>query len=276
MVNWTLLSTALAILFSLARPPLGELTFPCQALHQVFYKVKKARCFGPMRIFFNRWQAVSAADVVGGVFIAQRDLLKALRSHALAGSGLTPETAEILIELYLAGSRLSSREHVDGEGYVSFRDLRAALGYSAGLLSRRIAWLCTRQWAETKRATPSVAEGLHGNSQKARITDAGMDKIAPVWRRYDKVAERVLSGISPSDLAAHYRINEVISDTLRAPQFWRIDHTEMEERSRATERPPKVSGRKTTPRPAPVKETKAAPESPPPNKLVEADPEFLD
>src|SRR5580698_8194350 len=99
-----------------------------------------------MRIFFNRWQAVSAADVVGGVFIAQRDLLKSFRSHALAGSGLTAEIAEILLELFLAGSLLASREHVDANGYVSFRDLRAALGYSPGLLSRRIAWLCQRRW----------------------------------------------------------------------------------------------------------------------------------
>jgi DNA-binding MarR family transcriptional regulator len=197
-----------------------------------------------MRLFFNRWPAVSAADVVGGVFIAQRDLLKSFRSHALAGSGLTPEIAEILIELYLAGNRLSSTDHVDAHGYISFRELRTALDYSPGLLSRRVTWLCARQWAETRRALPDVTEGLHGNSQKVRITQAGTDKIAPIWRRFDKLSERVLSGISPSDLGAHYRINEIISDTLRTPQFWTVDTGAMDEKSAAQPPPAMTSSRK--------------------------------
>jgi DNA-binding MarR family transcriptional regulator len=228
-----------------------------------------------MRIFFNRWQAVSAADVVGGVFITQRDLLKTIRSHALAGSGLTAEVAEILLELYLAGSRLSSREHVDANGYVSFRDLRDALGYSPGLLSRRIAWLCQRRWAETKRAAPSVAEGLHGNSQKVKITGLGMDKIGPVWRRYDKLAERLLTGISPSDLAAHYRINELISDTLRGPHFWKMENGTPDERKAAAARPARVSARKPDP-PAAASEPAPAPEPAPKNYLLEPEREFLD
>src|ERR1700722_9973058 len=127
------------------------------------------KCRG-LRLFFNRWQLVLAADVLGGLFIAQRDLVKSLRTHVLAGSGMTPEIGEILIELYVAGSQLSSTGHVDGDGYVSFRVLRSALGYSPGLLSRRISWLCDRRWAETKRAVPNVTQGLHGNSQKVRIT----------------------------------------------------------------------------------------------------------
>jgi DNA-binding MarR family transcriptional regulator len=170
-------------------------------------------------VFFNRWQAVSASDVLGGVFIAQRNLHESLRSVVLAGSGLTPEIAELLVELFLTGGHLSSPEHVDADGFVPFRDLRAALGYSPGLLSRRIGWLCQHRWAETKRAAPSVTEGLHGNCQKVRITELGRAKIGPVWERYDKLAQRLLAGFSSSDLAAHYRINEHISDKLRAPRF---------------------------------------------------------
>jgi DNA-binding MarR family transcriptional regulator len=207
-----------------------------------------------MRIFFNRRRTVSAADVAGGVFIAQRDLLKSLRAQVLAGSGLTSEIAEILVELFLAGSQLSSPEHVDAEGYVSFRDLLAALGYSPGLLSRRIGWLCQRRWAETKRAVPNIAQGVHGNCQKVRITELGKGIIAPVWQKYEKLAERLLDGIPPSDLAVHHRINQLISDKLRAPQSW------MDESRKAV---------------APKKPA-SAPEPAPRKYLLEPQSEFLD
>lgn len=171
-----------------------------------------------MRVFFNRWEAVAAGDVVGAMFIAQRAVLGALRDQVLAGTGLTPELAEILVELYLAGSHLSSPEHADTEGFVPFRDLRGALGYSAGLLSRRIGWLAENHWVETQRARPSAVQGLHGNCQKVRITELGREKIAPIWQGYDSLAQRLLAGISPSDLAAHYRINEAIVAQLRLPR----------------------------------------------------------
>ena len=228
-----------------------------------------------MRIFLNRWQAVAAADVVGGVFIAQRDLLKTLRSHVLAGSGLTAEIAAILFELYLAGSRLSSPEHVDADGYVSVRDLRTALGYSAGLLSRRIGWLCQRHWAEARRAAPSIAQGLHGNCQKVRITESGKGIVAPVWRRYDELAERLLAGISPSDLAAHYRINEFISDKLHAPRFLMDDSDTPEETRPSAARPARVSARKPTPPPEAAPPV-PAPEPAPKEDLLEPEREFLD
>jgi DNA-binding MarR family transcriptional regulator len=224
-----------------------------------------------MRLFFNRWQAVSAADVLGGVFIAQRNLLESLRSHVLAGSGLTPEIAEILIELYLAGGALSSREHVDAEGFVPFRDLRAALGYSPGLLSRRIGWLCQRHWAETKRAVPGVAGGLHGNCQKVRATETGKAKIGPVWQKYDKLAQRLLANIPQSDLAAHYRINEHISDKLRAPLFL-MDVRETPDESGPPVAPhARVPARKANP-PAASKHPEPAPVTP----FLEPEEDFLD
>jgi DNA-binding MarR family transcriptional regulator len=234
-----------------------------------------------MRIFFNRWQAVSAADVLGGVFIAQRNLLESLRSHVLTGSGITMEIAEILIELYLAGGLLSSPEHADVDGYIAFRDLRAGLGYSPGLLSRRIGWLCQRRWAEAKRTVPGLAGGLHGNSQKVRITELGKARIGPVWQRYNKLAERLLADISPSDLAAHYRINELISDKLRVPRFLLEDGETADESKTPDvstpppERPAKVSARKPNP-PSPTRQPVAMPESAPKNLILEPEKEFLD
>jgi len=235
-----------------------------------------------VRIFFNRWQAVSAADVLGGVFVARRGLLDSIRSHVLAGTGLTPEIAEILTELYLAGGHLSSPEHVDAEGFVPFRDLRAGLGYSAGLLSRRIAWLCQHHWAETKRAATSVTGGLHGNCQRVRITELGKGKIGPVWQSYDRLAQRLLAGISPSDLATHYRVNESISDKLRLPRFLLDDDDETSDDSALPDEsappaahPARVSARKANP-PPPAKESPPVPEPAPKNLILQPEKEFLD
>ena len=173
-----------------------------------------------MRLFFNRWQSVLAADVLGAVFIAQRDMLKSFRAHVLAGSGMTPATAEIMIELYLAEAGLSSPGHADADGFISFRALLSALDYSPGLLSRRIAWLCKQGWVKTERAAPNIARGIHGNCQHVKITETGSSIAGPVWQRYEKLAERLLSGISPEELGAHYRINEHISFHLAEPKFW--------------------------------------------------------
>lgn len=217
-----------------------------------------------MRVFLNRWQAVSAADVLGSVFIAQRVLLESLRKQVLAGSGLTPEVAEILVELFLAGGVLSSAEHSDAEGFVSFRELRSGLGYSAGLLSRRIGFICQRGWAETARIEAGIASGLHGNSQKVRITEFGKAKVGPVWRRYDELAQRLLAGIPPEDLGVHYRINELIHDKLQGPP-------QIPEAEDYSEAPPM----KPAPRKAKVVSippAEAAPKSP----STQAEPEFLD
>jgi len=166
-----------------------------------------------MRLLFGHPAKVLAIDVLISIGIAQRALLKTIQWQVLAGSGLTLEIAELLIELSLP-------EHLDAEGYLSFRELREALGYSGGLLSRRIGCLCDSLWAETKRAAPNLERGVHGNSQKVRITDCGRNKIAPIWRKYELLAEELLEGVSQADREAHYRLNKQICDKIRPQRLF--------------------------------------------------------
>ncbi len=167
----------------------------------------------PVRIQLNRARSSAPEEVVAGLFAAQRAVWKAFRPSVLAGSGLTLETAELLVELFLASNR--------ADGGISFQDLLAALDYTPGLLSRRIAWLCGRRWAETTRASSNPLPGVHGNCRKVKITELGQRKIEPVWRNYVQQSERLLAGIPSSDLTAHYRVSKTIVDRL-CPSAFRI------------------------------------------------------
>jgi DNA-binding MarR family transcriptional regulator len=97
--------------------------------------------------------------------------------------------------------------------------LGISLGYTPGLLSRRVKWLTARKWLESKKVVANLAKGMHGNAQKVRITDLGQTKAQPIWRLYEKFAQRLLAGISESDLQTHYRINQIITEKLHASRF---------------------------------------------------------
>jgi DNA-binding MarR family transcriptional regulator len=148
----------------------------------------------------NEGGSPSPTDLLSSIAIADREVLKAVRSIVLEGAAVTPEIAELLIELSLPNN-------VDADSYIALKELKEALGYSGALLSRRISLLCESKWVETKRIG---SQGVHGNSQKVRITEAGRAKVQPIWERYEALAEELLEGISRQDREAHYRVNQQI------------------------------------------------------------------
>ena len=162
-----------------------------------------------MRLFLDSEKPVSAPDVVGSLFVAQRAALKAIRSEVLAGAGLTSELAELLLELYIAGQR--------GDGFIPIRDLLGALDYTPGLLSRRMGWLCRQRWVESRKAAADISGGVHGNCRQVRMTERGKSKFAPVWRRYVEHTERSLRGVSAADLAACRRVHEIMAGKIPSP-----------------------------------------------------------
>jgi hypothetical protein len=209
-----------------------------------------------MKLSLARGRPLTKAHAIDGLFVARRAALKVIRARVLAGSGLTAEIAELLLELFEAAK---DRETSAG-GYLSCQDLLAAVDYSAGLLSRRLNWLCQRRWAEMKRAAADLEEGVHGNSRKVRITDAGKAKITPVWKKYVQQTDDLLAGVSASDLAAYARVNELIV-TRVSPLPMRV-----------------VSSSRLVPKPvaaAPIaKPVESAPQ--PRNLIFQTDHEFLD
>jgi hypothetical protein len=157
---------------------------------------------------------VEPTDVIGSIFTARRDLLHGVRA-AVAGSGFSVEEADLLVSLY--GARVLNWDDLkhDKEGFVAFSHLEKFLVHNPSLLSRRITKLAQRKPALLKVQGVDPALGLHFNAKQVRITDEGVKRIEPVWKRYQQMATKVLEGVSESDLRAHLTVNEHISKRIR-------------------------------------------------------------
>jgi hypothetical protein len=166
----------------------------------------------------NRFDPVYS---VASVFSAHRDL-RPYAKLTLGNSRLSVEEADILVLLY--GLRELDWDDcpVDEGGFVTVKDLKFALVYDASLFARRIKKLAapTCGLVEVRRVTKQSGLRLHGNSQQVRITKAGIAAAKPIWESFRKLSGRLfatelLMGFSPAELAAHVRINDAISRTLR-------------------------------------------------------------
>lgn len=155
---------------------------------------------------------------LGGTFAVRRDLLRPIHRFVMTGVDLPVEYADILMELFGARHLGWTEPESCGEGFVRFQTLLDSLVHDAGMFSRRIAALEKAGFLETRKAhqVPGMMlEGLHRNTQVARITPAGRRKIAPVWRRYKKVAERISVRASPAQLDAHYEVIQLFREEIR-------------------------------------------------------------
>ena len=153
-------------------------------------------------------------DVIGSVFTARRDLLHGVRA-VVAGSGFSVEEADLLVSLY--GARVLDWDDLkhDKAGFVAFNHLEKFLVHNPSLLSRRITKLAKLKPALLKVANVDPASGLHFNAKQVRITDDGVKKIEPVWKRYQQMAAKLLEGIPQCDLQAHHDVNAKISQRIR-------------------------------------------------------------
>lgn len=155
---------------------------------------------------------------LGGIFAVRRDLLRPIRQFVLPGCGLPLDQADILVELHGVRHLDWAEPESVGEGFVRFQVLVESLVHDAGMFSRRIALLEQMGLLETRKAhqVPGAgAKGLHRNTQVARITAAGKRKIAPVWRRYEEVAERISAKVSAAKLEIHHEVNQVFREEIR-------------------------------------------------------------
>ena len=166
---------------------------------------------------------------LGSIFSARHDLLKPVGNFVLEGFDLPLEQAEILVELNGVRHLGWTEPESGGDGFVRFQALLDSLVHHAPMLSRRIATLEQAGYLETKRAyqVPGVnTEGLHRNAQVVRITPAGRRKIAPVWSRYEQLAERLLAEVPADKLAVHHEINLLIRAAIRREELKAAGRTE--------------------------------------------------
>jgi hypothetical protein len=153
---------------------------------------------------------------ISSIFTAHRDL-RPLAKLALKDSKLSIEEADILVTLLGASTLGWGDVPVSNDKFVALKDVRMALVHDASLFARRLKKL-------TKKETPLVTvrgikgggnARLHGNSQEAQLTDAGIAIARNIWDTFRKLESNLLSGLDPKDLEAHERINNAISQRLR-------------------------------------------------------------
>lgn len=175
----------------------------------------------------NRAPGIEPVYNVTSVFTAHRDLKQRIRAF-MVGSHLTVDEADILILLY--GLRHLGWDDcpVRPDGYVAIRHLKSILVHDPSLFTRRIASLMSedRGYIETSREADMATNGIepkravHGNAKMARITEAGVEAVLPVWQKFEKLSESLfasprLKHFTPEQLRVHQEINEAISASLR-------------------------------------------------------------
>ncbi len=164
---------------------------------------------------------VAPVDCLATLFTARRDLLEPIRKAVMKGTGLTVDQADVLVLLY-GNQELGWDDFTCGpDGFAAVRDLRRALVHDPGLFSRRLRDLRNAGLLEAP-ARPARAPGQRAYLQAVRITRQGVATIRPVWERYCRLAERLLTGVPQAELEAHCRVNQKISAEIDARRrgFW--------------------------------------------------------
>jgi len=158
---------------------------------------------------------------VSSIFTSHRDL-KQYAKLTLGDSGLSGEEADILVLLFGLKELGWDDCQVDRDGFVTFKDLKSVLVHDASLFARRIKKLAAPDcgMVEVRRIAKQAAPRLHGNTQQARITKVGIAAAQPIWESFRKLSAKLfasdlLKGFSQAELAAHVKVNDAISRTLR-------------------------------------------------------------
>ena len=156
--------------------------------------------------------------VIGSIFRLRRDLVKVIKDSVIIGSGLTLESADLLLDLYGARELGWDDPKADREGFVTFGDLKNSLVHSQALLSRRIAELHLADFVEVRKTNESPsrsAQKIDAKSKSARITPKGIRQITPIYEKYQQLCERVLHDFSHEKRVRMLTFNETIMATLR-------------------------------------------------------------
>ena len=150
------------------------------------------------------------------IFTAHRDLRRPAKL-TLGDSGLSTEEADILVFLLGAAQLGWDDLPLNAEGLVALKDLRMALVYDPSLFGRRIRKLATQKepLVEVRRMKTPAKLKLHGNSQGARITKAGIATATRIWESFRRLSTKLLNGLPQADLEVHVQVNETISKRLR-------------------------------------------------------------
>ena len=142
-----------------------------------------------------------------------------IEARLLDGTDLTLERADILVDLYGALKWDWSDPRADAEGFVTLKQLRASSvqGESSSqvLFSRRIRDLEGQGRIEIRKGKPD--QTYLGENDRFRITEKGILVIAPVWNKYQELAEDLMEDIPLRMRLVHSQVNEKLLRKLQPP-----------------------------------------------------------
>ena len=153
---------------------------------------------------------------LGSIFQVRRDLAREIERTVMKGCPLPIDMADILIDLYGA-RRLGWPEPIaNKDGFVTVRVLRDGLVHSGALLSMRLKKLKATGYLEVEKIPQTgpasqYRQGPRSSRSWVRIRPEGEKLAKELWARYEKLGERLLANVPPSQRAAHLAVNAAIS-----------------------------------------------------------------
>ena len=149
---------------------------------------------------------------LGVIFRVRRDLVAPIKNFVLAGSVLSIDRADLLIELLWAHSGIGE-VRADANGYVTFKQLEGSLLNSQPHISRRLKDMADESWVKVEDTMKG--ERHHANSHHVRLTQGGLKVIQPVWTNYQELSKAIFQDVSNKDRQVHLLVNQIIRHQLR-------------------------------------------------------------
>ena len=154
---------------------------------------------------------------IGSVFRLRRDLAGLIKRSILPGSDLTLDQLDILLALYGARRLGWDDPQADANGYVSFGALKNSLVHSSAVLTRRLDELKGAGLVEVEPLVSGTGKerSLDKRRKTARITSEGDKKAIPVWEKYLRLCENLMSSFDPAAQRQMWETNEALMKRIR-------------------------------------------------------------
>ena len=143
-----------------------------------------------------------AVSIVGSIFRVRRDLVARVKKNVIAGSGLTLEQTDLLLDIYGAAELGWPDPKAIKGGWVTFASLKKSLVHSPELLTRRLADLERMGMvkADDMEGEETRGLGIDAKSKKVRLQSKGAEKGKLIYDRYCGVCLQLLNRLPPENL----------------------------------------------------------------------------
>jgi len=162
-----------------------------------------------------------AAGIIGSILRVRRDLVALVKKHVIAGSGLTLEQTDLLLDIYGATELGWPDPQAIKGGWVTFAALKKSLVHSPELLTRRLADLERMGMVNTASMDGEETRelGIDAKSRKVRLQAKGTEKGKLIYDRYGRVCLQLLNRLPPKNLQDAMKVRAFNEALLAARRF---------------------------------------------------------